>query len=310
MKTAHTTDKIHKFLTAKQYAAPGSIKQLTEGNVAQALYFENEQSDKLVLRIASKDEEFLRDQYAFEKFGQQLPIPRVREIGKFDDSSFFCISDYIEGTPSNSLKQAVIDDMEDEILGVYAKLYSIDVSTTSGYGPLDVVTGNGYSPSWRQRLLDDVSELDVDIFQAHAKNIGVDAALVDKLILQVKDNLDIAPETRWLIHGDPGFDNMLIHDGKVTALIDWAWVGYGDWMYDFSKFNFWWPGRHGDKHAFASAYNLDAKNLDQREALYWATTALGTIRFADLFKNDSTAKWLRQHLPERIVSPKPDKGKH
>jgi hygromycin-B 4-O-kinase len=303
MKTAHSTEKIHEFL-AKQHAVHASIKQLAEGHIAQALYFENAQGDKLVLRIAPKDEDFLRDQYAFEKFGHMLPIPRVREIGAFDDSSFFCISDYVDGEPSNSIKQAVIDTTQDEILSIYAKLFTIDISGTSSYGPLDVTTGDGECTTWRQRLLGEVSHLDVDIFQTHAKNIGINKTLVDKLIHQVKDNLDAAPETRWLIHGDLGFDNMLIRDGKVTALLDWANVGYGDWMYDFSKFNFWWPGRHGDKHKFAATYNLDDKSLEQREALYWATTALGTIRFADTFRNDSTAKWLRQYLGERVVGVK------
>jgi hygromycin-B 4-O-kinase len=220
MKTTHTPQAIHDFLLTKQHAQPDSIHDLAEGHVAQASSFINGQGDKLVLRIAPRDDDFLHDKYAFEAFGTQLPIPRVREIGRFDDTSYFCISDFVEGIPSDKLKQAEINAMQPEILCSYAALFNVDVSSTTGYGSLDINTGNGKFATWRERLEDELNGLSSDKFRTQAKNINLDVSLVDKLMAQAKENLQFAPETRGLIHGDLGFDNMLVQDGKVVAFID------------------------------------------------------------------------------------------
>lgn len=301
MKTTHTSETIREFLLANKQARPDSIHPLVEGHVSQAFSFENKYGEKLVLRIAPRADDFLHDKYAFEKFAGRLPIPQIREIGMFDDASYFSVSDFVEGVPSNTLKQEQIDAMQSEILRSYAALFTSDISHTSGYGPLEVVTGNGQFSTWRERIEDELNNLDPDEFRIQAKEINLDVTIVDKLLLQARNNLQFAPETRRLIHGDLGFDNMLIANGKVAALIDWAHIGYGDWMYDYAKIEFWWPGRHDDKHAFSIAHGLDVNNLDQREALYWATTALGTIRWAGKSKNEKIAEWLRANVPDRLV---------
>ncbi|MEI6481690.1 MAG: phosphotransferase, partial [Candidatus Saccharibacteria bacterium] len=113
-------------------------------------------------------------------------------------------------------------------------------------------------------------------------------------------NLPFASETRRLLHGDLGFDNLIVNDGKVTAVIDWAQMGYGDWMRDYAKFDFWWPDRYTKPQAFADGYDLDAEHLEERIALYWAVTALGTISFADRFKSERVTEWLHDHATEKV----------
>jgi hypothetical protein len=78
-------------------------------------------------------------------------------------------------------------------------------------------------------------------------------------------------------------------------------VGYGDWVSDYARLDFWWPKRYGDIKVFAERYQLDSDNLEHRVALYWATNALWTIEFADKASSDSITEWLKEHISEKLI---------
>lgn len=301
MKTTHTPDEVRNFLETTEHAKPGSIEQLSEGHISQAIAFESVDGDKQVLRISAKDEDFLADQYASQKFGGAVPIPRVIEIGTFGDSSHYCISEFVEGTTTNKLSademRASLDIQND----VFAKIFQVDVSSTSGYGHVDIATGNAAHDSWKSALSSEVEEMGLEALRENAKNIGLDPALVDRFMEQFQANLDHASEVRRLLHGDLGFDNLIVDGKNVNAVIDWAQMAYGDWMHDYAKFDFWWPDRYTDPKTFTDEYDLDAQHLPERMALYWATTALGTIRFADRFKSKRIAEWLHEHVAKKLI---------
>lgn len=301
MKTTHTPDEVRDFLETAEYANPESIEQLSEGHISQAIAFETVDGEKLVLRISAKDEDFLADQYASQKFGSDVPIPRVTEIGAFGDDSHYCISEFVEGTTTNKLSademRASLDIQND----VFAKIFKTDVSSTSGYGNIDIATGNATHESWKSAMSHEVEEMGLDALRENARNIELDPALVDGFLEQFHTNLVHASEDRRLLHGDLGFDNMIVSGDKVTAVIDWAQMGYGDWMRDYAKFDFWWPDRYTDPQTFANKYGLDAQHIPERIALYWAITALGTIRFADKFKSEGVTEWLHEHAAAKRV---------
>src|SRR5947208_15302517 len=75
---------------------------------------------------------------------------------------------------------------------------------------------------------------------------------------------------------------------------------YWDRMEDFATLESWWPGRHGDTQASAKQYGVDAEHLEEREALYWAITALETIRFADTFKKHEISQWLHDYVASKL----------
>jgi aminoglycoside phosphotransferase (APT) family kinase protein len=53
--------------------------------------------------------------------------------------------------------------------------------------------------------------------------------------------LDNCPEERYLVHGGYGFSNVIAHEGKITAIVDWMHAMYGDFVYDIAWLNFWSP---------------------------------------------------------------------
>src|SRR5215217_1016667 len=127
VKTTYTLEAVEKFLKNKAGDKGKSVRNLVEGNISQAFSFKTEQNETLVLRIAPQANDFLCDRYAFEALGTRLPIPRVREIGNFDSTSYFCISDFVEGKPSNALGPAAINAIQPEILRTCGKVFTTDI---------------------------------------------------------------------------------------------------------------------------------------------------------------------------------------
>jgi len=301
MKTEYTQNDVRQFLETTEKANPRSIKQLKEGHNSQALSFETIEGEKLILRISAKEDDFLADKYAFEHFGEELLVPRVVEIGHFGKDSYYCITELAEGKISNALTQEEMPDALPSIHDAFAKIFEMDVSGTAGYGHIDLKTSNAVHTTWKVALTADLEDLGVEALKENARNIDLDPVLIDKFVVQFNDNLPYASEIRRLVHGDLGFDNLLLNNNEVTAVIDWARMEYGDWMLDFAKLDFWWPDRFGDSKEFAEKYGLDGDNIHERIALYWALTALDTIRFADKSKNEKIAGWLHEHVSKKLV---------
>lgn len=301
MKTSYSPEYVRQFLETTEHANPETIEQLTEGHISQALSFETIDGDKQVLRISAKDEDFKADQYAFDQFGDELPIPKVLEIGRFGDDAFYCVTERARGSISNTIPQEDMPAALPSIHKTFAKIFETNVSGTTGYGDMDITTGNASYGSWNAALLSNLNSMGVEALKEHARNIDLDPHLVDGFVAQFHANLSYASEVRRLLHGDLGFDNLLLDGNEVTAVIDWAQMGYGDWMRDFAKFDFWWPNRFGDPKEFAEKYQLDMDSIQQRTALYWATTALETISFSDRFKNKNTTTWLHEHAKEKLI---------
>lgn len=302
MKTTYSREDVRQLLQTREHANPDSIQQLAEGHNSQALSFEVMDGSRYVVRISKKEDDFLADKYASEHFGDRLPVPKVVEIGGFGDSAHYCITEYAKGEITDAFSDEELQLILPTIHDVFAQTFHTDISTTTGYGEIDTRTGNAKSKTWRESLEGWLAKTNVKSLKGNARNIGIDPALIDEFIGQFHANIAYASEVRRLFHGDPGFNNLLIDNGQVSAVIDWERMGYGDWMRDFAWLDFWWLGRFGDATEFALKYDLEADNIPERRALHWSVNALSTIQFADEHKSESTASWLREHVADKRVA--------
>ena len=301
MKTTYSHEDIQYFLVVKEHADPESIAQLQEGHISQALRFETIDGEKLVLRIAETDDDFRADKYVYDTFGAALHVPKITEIGVFSGTAAHCISELALGKTTDALSSDEMERALPSIQNALAAIFLHDISNTTGYGHPDLSTGNASYSNWKEASGREIEERGIEAFRTNASNIGLDGALIDKFFIQFRTNLPCASEQRRLLHGDPAFNNMLVDNDQVTAIIDWAQFGYGDWMSDFARLDFWHPGRYGDSKVFATKYGLDANNLQERKALYWATNALWTIEFADKAKNTDVTHWLQEYVATKLV---------
>jgi len=300
LKTGHSMESVQTFVAGQLDTDPESLQQLAEGHVSQAFRFMDNCGEMRVLRLAPQEDDFLKDQYAANHF-KGIPIPRVISIGEYDPETKYCVTNYVEGVTSDDMTQTQIDNALPNIHKAFADIFHIDIRESSGYGVVSPIDGNGQFESYEESLIDRINEFSIEERRAGAIRMEVDPSLVDRFYQQAINNLTYASGTRRVVHGDLGFDNLLMNNSNVAAVIDWAHLQYGDWMDDFSKFDFWWPGRFGDAHQFAVSHGLEAEHLNERRAFFWAITGLSTINFADKAKNYHIVEWLNENAANKIV---------
>lgn len=300
MKTSYTLSEIKSFLKTRMSINSDSLAKLTEGHSSQVVSFKTDDR-QLVIRIREDEQDLLADQYAYQHFGHDLPIPKVIEVGRFDSRSFYCISDFIEGPTALSLGPSEFSLVLPKIQDALACTFHVDITKTRGYGDIDVATGEGGYSSYKSSLTAELAQLGVGRLHEHARNINIEAKIVDALVSQFESNLPYVSEVRRLTHGDPGEDNMIIKDGAIRATIDWEQMAYADWMRDFSRFEYYRDSRYGDANTFAKQYGLEADNLKERRATYWAINALRDIEFASSQRSEEVAQRLRKEIKQKLL---------
>jgi len=278
----------------------GSVKQLAEGHTSQVFLFKTSRHDTLVIRTRENKKDFDADNYAFQNFAKILPIPEVLEIGALNDSAFYAITPFVEGSTLNILPPVSFEELLPKIKAVIAQTFLMDISNSEGYGDPNFETGNAPFLSWKDSLRNELSTLNIDRLRQSALNIGLPEGSVNALVNQFNSNFMYASEYRRLLHGDPGGDNIIVGNESVLALLDWEQMSYGDWLRDFSRFEFWNKNNYGDAQKFADKYDLENEHIQERKAVYWAINALRNIEFANTQKNEKVAEWLRTNL-QRII---------
>jgi aminoglycoside phosphotransferase (APT) family kinase protein len=302
MKTIYDIKEVSDFLNKLQIDADvTTITAMAEGHSSQVFRFQANDGDNYVFRIRASKKDLLADQYAYNHFSNILPIPPFVQIGQFDDFSYYCITEYIRGDMLNTLNRIDFQRHLPVVRHVLAKTFQTDISETSGYGDVDFSNGNAQSSTWKDSLENELLELDIDSLRQSARNINLPDGMVDQFLEQFNDNLSYVSETRRLLHGDPGGDNVLVNNEEVAALLDWEQMAYGDWMRDFSRFSFWEKNSYGDALVFANEFNLESENIMERTAVYWAINALRNIEFADIHKSEKVADWMRIHAKDRLL---------
>jgi hygromycin-B 4-O-kinase len=299
-KTRYSRNQILSFLKDNDDLLPMISEELVQSSESQAVIVHNRDNNALVLRISPSQDGFCKDQYAARTFGAYLPIPEVVRIGKFDECAYFCLTTWAEGEQSNKLTVDNLNGALPNIHKTLSDMFKLDISFTSGYGRVSLPEGNAPHKSWREFVSESIDK-DTEKYRQHARNMNIAQSIVDNLIFQYERNLNYASEVRRLLHGDPAHDNMLITDGRVTAIIDWSWLGYGDWMSDFATISFWWPKAYGDPFIFACEFDLEPAHIRERTALYWAINALRVIEWTDRHRNRAVYQWLHNNLERRLL---------
>ncbi|MCA9382591.1 aminoglycoside phosphotransferase family protein [Candidatus Dojkabacteria bacterium] len=301
IKTKHDISEVEKFVITKLEGV-GSISKLVEGHTSQAFSFMRKDGKKYVLRIAANQQGFLRDRYAHVHFASKLlPIPKIIEIGDFKENSHYCLSEFVEGKPSDQLSQEEMNfSLENQLL-TFAEIFKAPVNDEIGWGEIDVETGKAPFETWHEYIWAGVDDLDGSLLKAGLLELGLDESLYDRFFNQFESCMGKLPSPeKRLVHGDLGFDNVLVNQGKVAAIIDWADIGYGDWVFDIARCDFWHPNKYGSIKDFGRKYNLDCEFLDERIKVCTSFVALTTLDYALQYESESTKSWLSKHLSSRL----------
>jgi hygromycin-B 4-O-kinase len=187
-----------------------------------------------VVRFGPSREAFERDAFAGRHASARLPVPPVHEIGAAF-GHFFAISDFAPGAIIDKIGAAEMRRTLPRLFGVLDAVREIDLSATAGYGYWDS-NGAGIDPTWEYVMVGGIPR-----WRAVVARSKVGLASFEAGAMRMLELLPYSPPLRHLIHCDLLHRNVLVADGRVTALLDWGSSFIGDFLYDIAWLDFWQP---------------------------------------------------------------------
>ena len=225
------------------------------GGFCSAVYCIETNNEKIVLKIASEtsvkvmrhETKYIQTEAKILKlFNEQLNIPMPRLIA-FDDSGKICrepyfFMSYIDGNPlceENNITDTQRRNVKETIGFITQKICSLRAST---FGIPNIQESYCRKNSDFVYLLFDWLLLD-----AEEKNIAIPKITPGELRLLIKNYSDVLDEVRmpYYVHTDTWDGNIMVKNGEVTGLIDYAAILFGD------------PLLSHDFHDFGAAPNPD-----------------------------------------------------
>jgi hygromycin-B 4-O-kinase len=265
-------EHVRDFLAAHYGKEVRHVQALEGGFWSSAYSFQNEGGDH-VIRFRKDVEDFEKDQVAAGFASTHLPIPRIEAIGEAF-GGYFAISERAFGEMIDDLNQ---DQMQRVVPAVFRMLDAareIDLSSTQGFGGWDV---SGIAPykTWRDCLLEvanDPPDLYCHGWRASLANSPTGDSPFNEAFERLEQWVCEPPDGRHLIHNDLLYRNVLVSEGRISAVLDWQCSMYGDLLYDIALLSYgapWFPAMAGidweaeaRKH-FAST-GLAVPNLEER----------------------------------------------
>ena len=236
IKSSYTKNDIQTFLSNKLNSNI-KLSPVIEGMDSQVYSYAFDGKD-YIIRINPNLEGFRKDEYAYKHFNSDIiPIPKIVEYGKYNDTHYYCISEKVKGITYEDSPENVIIKLLPDITKIKQAINNIDISNTSGYGVFDSQTKNApyntnkeYTSSVLKNDFEKIKTFDF-----------IDSELLDSALKTFQELLEFIPETRALLHGDFGNNNIIVaeDESKFSAVIDWDCAAYGDPLETVAGAYFW-----------------------------------------------------------------------
>jgi hygromycin-B 4-O-kinase len=271
-------NKIEDFLKINFHSDAKIISEFSGNENSRAfLFFSN--GAEYVIRVDSYVHDFEKDKYAYEHFSTPtLIIPKIISLGEMEKGIFFCISKKLEGIPLDKLDEKELRDTFPQLASVLREIHLTDISKTSGYGSWDL-SGNAIRKSWKESLLS-LKDSKYFVWEKLFNEGIYDRGLFINSFAKISALSKYVSEERFLVHGDYGFNNILVKGNKILGVIDWALSKYGDFIYDIAWLAFW-EDRLDYGHLFKKYYEgyMDLSNYEERLLCYELHVGLSSSVF-------------------------------
>lgn len=247
-----------------------AIEPVGSGQVSQA-FTAVADGKPVVVRFNQSLEPFRKDATAAERFaGPDLPVPKVIALGETDDGLAWAVSERAPGVATDRCGRATLLRAMPAIFRSLDAIHRSDPGTGTGFGSFDA-DGRGEHATWRESLLSVLERTETVVEPS-----------IHRAVARRLDSLaERCPEERTLIHGDYGFDNLLLDGPRVSAVLDWALAGYGDPLYDVAWLGWWDSNVHwiGGYRRHLSGQGRTEPDLDARLEACALHIGLGSVAY-------------------------------
>ncbi len=294
-KTSFSEAQARQFLLDYYELPYPEVQAIKGGESSQAFRFKTSDGPHVLRVNAHAEKGFLKDGLAATEFvGPTLPIPRVLHTGTLASGYYYAVSKAVPGVTLDKLDVGQRIAILPKIANVLNAIHACK-PLNEGFGEWGL-DGKGQYKSWRQYILSSLGSLRLDVLPPY-----YDGSLQLRMQRAVEGLMPKCPEERQLLHGDFGMDNVLVHDGEVSGVIDWEQSAYGDPLYDVARLDFWDP-EIGYQAWFKEYYSDQPdcglrRNFDERIACYQLVTAIGAMNF--YVETDQPKKY--EHVKARAL---------
>lgn len=213
----------------------------------------------------------------------RIPIPPILHVGRLGELHF-AISRKVPGQMAQTLSAQEIKQLLPQLIEMLDSIHHIDVSDTRGYGVFNY-QGRGLASNWQDFLAIIAKEEDERDYFGKWYHLFDDTFLerdfFKNIYRRMCSLLEYCPTERYFVHGNYSLHNILIQDGRITAVLDWVDARYGDFVYDIAGLDFWYPWLNV-REAFQHYYEEQQVELPfykERLLCYECYTALSGLRF-------------------------------
>lgn len=275
------------------------LRSITDGELSQAFSFRSDNND-YIIRVNTSLDGFMKDEFAYKNFStKDIPIPKILEIGKITNELFYCFSEKAKGISLKHMSSKEIFETLPSIQKTLHAIHKSKIPDKSRFGGWNQ-KGIGEFNTWKEDML----TFDSDFLNWNEinQNTFMEESLYKYLTSKIKDLIAKCPEERFLVHGDYGFDNVLVEDNNITAIIDWNCSRYGDFLYDIGYMHFW-SEVINYKEVFYKIYeehNIEIEHYDERILCYCLRVALIALGFFSKSNQKDSYEWVKERLKNFI----------
>lgn len=208
---------------------PDEIKQFEIG-YGNYVYRISLGQDKFVVRINTDKDAYKDTVYWLDKLKDlELPVPKVIYKGLYDTYSYLVLN-YIDGDDLGIVYPGLSDDEKRDIARDVVNIQNVvaTLPQNRGYGYLASYEDEDYKCNWKEVI---IRHLDRSRNRIKENKI-FDHKKVDKikdLLLRCDGYLSTIKPIPFL--DDLSSKNVLINHGKLSGIIDFDWICFGDKLY-------------------------------------------------------------------------------
>ena len=304
------TEEVLLGVLKQQFGKPvDNLKTIEGGLIAQTFTFSVDGQEYIVRFDTNKmGANYAKEAYIVEhfKFNSALvPIPAIIGVGQVPNL-WYCISDKVIGQRLDRLSLEEFRQAMPSVLATLDAIHAVDVSGQSGYGVFDD-QGQGFFSSWPVYLMFVREEERPDGFFGKWHQLFetsfLERDVFERICTQMDRLLDSCPEERYVVHGGYGFGNLLVANGRVTAVLDWIDAKYGDFLYDVAWLDFFDPKR-GYPEIFRANYvarDIAIPSYEKRLLCYQCYMALDGLRFFAKSNDPKGYQWVKERILNLIT---------